>query len=282
MTKEYDINDLLDIMNTLRDPENGCPWDVEQSFKTIAPHTIEEAYEVEEAIENNDMAGLKDELGDLLFQTVFHSQMAKEENAFSFADVVQNISEKMVRRHPHVFGDTTIEDAEAQITAWEEQKAIERAAKAASTGKAASALDGVTSGLPALLRSVKLQNRAARVGFDWPETEQVIEKIQEECEELLVEVRSGADASRVEEEFGDLLFVITNLARHLNIEPETCLRRANRKFERRFKAVEEKLRAKRKTPEQSDLAEMDALWDEVKSDEKVKQQAISSAPLGTL
>ena len=282
MTKEYDINDLLDIMNTLRDPENGCPWDVEQSFKTIAPHTIEEAYEVEEAIENNDMAGLKDELGDLLFQTVFHSQMAKEENAFSFADVVQNISEKMVRRHPHVFGDTTIEDAEAQITAWEEQKAIERAAKAASTGKAASALDGVTGGLPALLRSVKLQNRAARVGFDWPETEQVIEKIQEECEELLVEVRSGADASRVEEEFGDLLFVITNLARHLNIEPETCLRRANRKFERRFKAVEEKLRAKRKTPEQSDLAEMDALWDEVKSDEKVKQQAISSAPLGTL
>ncbi|PCI64503.1 MAG: nucleoside triphosphate pyrophosphohydrolase [Kordiimonadales bacterium] len=268
MTKQYDINDLLDIMNRLRDPTNGCPWDVEQSFKTIAPYTIEEAYEVEEAIENNDMVSLKDELGDLLFQTVFHAQMAKEENAFSFADVVQNVSEKMVRRHPHVFGDTTVEDAEAQITAWEEHKAAERAAKAASTGKAPSALDGVTSGLPALLRSVKLQNRAARVGFDWPETEQVIEKIQEECSELLVEVRSGADASRVEEEFGDLLFVMTNLARHLNIEPETCLRSANRKFERRFKGVEEKLRAKGKSPEQSDLAEMDALWDEVKSDEK--------------
>jgi nucleoside triphosphate diphosphatase len=268
MSKSYNINDLLQIMAKLRDPEGGCPWDLEQNFISIAPYTIEEAYEVDEAIRANDMDGLRDELGDLLFQTVFHAQMASEAKAFDFGDVVQAVSEKMVRRHPHVFGDLSIKDADAQTASWERLKAKERADKAAKTSTAASALDGVTPGLPALLRAVKLQNRAARVGFDWPETEQVIDKIQEECAELLHEVQDGSDPQRVKEEFGDLLFVISNLARHFKLDPEECLRDANAKFERRFRSVEAKLTACGKTPEQSNLAEMDALWDVVKLEEK--------------
>jgi MazG family protein len=266
--QQYLMDDLLDIMSRLRDPENGCPWDVEQSFESIAPYTIEECYEVEEAIRNKDMDSLCDELGDLLFQTVFHAQMAKEQQSFQFSDVVQGVSEKMVRRHPHVFGEVSIEDADAQTAHWEEQKARERAEKAAKSGKIPSALDGVTPGLPALLRAIKLQNRAARVGFDWPETDQVLDKIQEECAELLHEVRSEAPRHKVKEEFGDLLFVISNLARHFKLDPEECLRDANAKFERRFRGVESKLHDMDKTPESSNLTEMDTLWDQVKREEK--------------
>jgi len=267
MKKQYDLEDLLAIMSKLRDPENGCPWDLEQTFETISPYTIEEAYEVDEAIRNKDMPALKDELGDLLFQTIFQAQIAKEEKFFTFQDVVHSISSKMVRRHPHVFGDVKIGNATEQTNAWEVQKATERAKKANSLGQPVSALDGVTVGLPALSRAVKLQNRAARVGFDWPETDQVIDKITEECTELYQEVEAGAAPLRVKEEFGDLLFVISNLGRHFNLDPEECLREANVKFERRFHAVEAKLWEQDKSPSQSSLEEMDALWDEVKKEE---------------
>jgi len=268
MTEKYSLDNLLEIMAKLRDPKTGCPWDIEQSFSTIAPYTIEEAYEVDEAIRDNDMDSLQDELGDLLFQTVFHAQMANEENLFSFQDVVDNVSKKMVRRHPHVFGRGEIESAEEQTRSWERIKAEERAQKAKRMGESSSALDGVSPSLPALLRAIKLQNRAARVGFDWPETEQVIDKIQEECTELLHEVRAGTDERKIKEEFGDLLFAISNLARHFNLDPEECLRRANSKFERRFRSIEHKLAAVDKRPEQSNLEEMDALWDAVKRDER--------------
>ncbi|MCK0071063.1 nucleoside triphosphate pyrophosphohydrolase [Kordiimonas laminariae] len=268
MSEKYTMNDLLDIMAKLRDREHGCPWDIEQNFQTIAPYTIEEAYEVDEAIRNNDMPALKDELGDLLFQTVFHTQMASEAELFTFEDVVQNVSEKMVRRHPHVFGDGTVEDADAQTKAWEEHKAAERKRKAQETGHTPSALDGVSLSLPSLQRALKLQNRAARVGFDWPETGQVIDKIQEECNELLYEVQNGGPEDKVKEEFGDLLFVISNLARHFKLDPEECLRSANAKFDRRFRNVEKKLTEIGKSPETSTLEEMDALWDEVKKEER--------------
>ncbi len=263
---------LLDIMKSLRDPETGCPWDIEQTFKTIAPYTIEEAYEVEEAIENNDIPSLKDELGDLLLQVVFQAQIAEDEGHFTFSDVVDGVCDKMVRRHPHVFGDTTIEDADAQTAAWEAQKALERAHKAKAKGETSSVLDGVTLGLPALLRAVKLQKRAARVGFDWPDTRFVFDKIREESEELATEMVKQSDGSEptveMVEEFGDLMFVYANLARHLKINPETALRSANRKFERRFHYIEEKLAQKNKDLADSDLEEMDSLWDEAKLHEK--------------
>lgn len=266
--KTYSMDDLLDIMRALRTPDSGCPWDLEQTFETIAPYTIEEAYEVEEAIRANDMDSLKDELGDLLFQAVFHARMAEEAEAFSFNDVVAAICDKMLRRHPHVFADGTIEDADAQTHAWEAQKAAERARKAAARGDTPSVLDDLTLGLPALLRAVKLQKRAARVGFDWPETLQVLDKMQEESAELVEAYQTGADQPHLKEEFGDLLFVMANLGRHLKIDPEEALRDANAKFERRFRGVEQKLIAHGKTPDRSDLAEMDALWDAVKAEEK--------------
>ena len=267
MSEQYQMNDLLAIMAQLRDPETGCPWDKEQSFETISPYTIEEAYEVDDAIRQKDYASLKDELGDLLFQTIFHSQIAEDKGLFNFSDVVNAISDKMVSRHPHVFGDATVKDADAQIDAWEEQKAKERAAKAVGNTPP-SALDGVALGLPSLLRALKLQNRAARVGFDWPETEQVLDKIKEETDELLFEVNNGMDEAKTKEEFGDLLFVMANLARHFKLDPEECLRLANSKFERRFRSVEDLLADKGKTPETSNLEEMDALWDQVKATEK--------------
>lgn len=267
----YSMDDLLEIMAKLRNPDGGCPWDVEQTFETIAPYTIEEAYEVDEAIRDGDMGSLKDELGDLLFQTVFHAQMAREEGHFAFGDVVQNVSEKMVRRHPHVFGNASIEDADAQVSAWETQKAMEREAKAKALGQQPSVLDGLTVGLPALLRAIKLQNRAARVGFDWPQTEQVLDKMQEETAELLEEYRDGTDKARLTEEFGDLLFVMANLARHMKIEPEEALRGANAKFERRFRRVESLLAENGKKPEDSTLTEMDALWDQAKAEEKAAE-----------
>ncbi|MDE1130521.1 MAG: nucleoside triphosphate pyrophosphohydrolase [Ascidiaceihabitans sp.] len=257
------IERLLEIMRRLRDPENGCPWDIEQTFDTIAPYTIEEAYEVADAIERKDWPELEGELGDLLLQTVYHTAMGEEDGNFSFQSVVRAISNKMVARHPHVFGDESCDkSAEQQTRDWEAIKAAERAGK-----KQGGALDGVAVGLPSLLRAYKLQNRAARVGFDWPSTDQVIDKIQEEAAEL-VEARDELTHEEMTEEFGDLMFVMANLARHLKIEPEEALRAANAKFTRRFEGVEAKLAEIGKTPAQSDLAEMDALWDAVKVDER--------------
>jgi len=254
---------LLEIMRRLRDPETGCPWDIAQDFKTIAPYTIEEAYEVADAIERESWGELKGELGDLLFQSVFHAQMAQEQGLFSFDDVADTMSDKMVARHPHVFGDETRDkSAEQQVKDWETVKAAERAGNAQQ-----GALEGVALGLPALLRAVKLQKRAARVGFDWPDISQVVDKIVEEAGELS-EARDTLGQQEIEEEFGDLLFVMANLARHLNIEPESALRQANIKFERRFAGVEAKLADLGKRPEQSSLEEMDALWDAVKVDER--------------
>lgn len=254
---------LLEIMRRLRDPETGCPWDIEQDFSTIAPYTIEEAYEVADAIERQEWGELKGELGDLLFQSVFHAQMAYEKGLFDFNDVADTMSDKMVARHPHVFGEESRDkSAEQQTKDWETIKAAERAGKAQQ-----GTLDGVAVGLPALLRAVKLQKRAARVGFDWPDVSHVLAKIVEESHEL-VEARDTLSQDEVEEEFGDLLFVMANLARHMNIEPESALRATNAKFTRRFEKVEAKLAERGKKPEHSDLAEMDALWDEVKAEEK--------------
>ncbi|CUJ32212.1 Nucleoside triphosphate pyrophosphohydrolase [Cognatishimia activa] len=254
---------LLEIMRRLRDPKTGCPWDIEQDFSTIAPYTIEEAYEVADAIEREAWDELKGELGDLLFQSVFHAQMAAEKGLFEFDDVADTMSDKMVARHPHVFGDESRDkSADQQTKDWETIKAAERAGKAQK-----GTLDGVAVGLPALLRAVKLQKRAARVGFDWPDTSHVLDKIVEESQEL-VEARDDLTQAEVEEEFGDLLFVMANLARHMGVEPEGALRSANAKFTRRFEKVEEKLADRGKSPVQSDLAEMDALWDEAKAEEK--------------
>ena len=258
------LSRLLEIMARLRDPDTGCPWDVEQTFATIAPYTIEEAYEVADAIEREAWDELKGELGDLLFQSVFHAQMAAEAGHFDFHDVANAMSDKMVARHPHVFGDdSNAKSAEQQTRDWETVKAAERAAKGTQ-----GALDDVAIGLPALLRAVKLQKRAARVGFDWPETTQVLDKIIEESREL-VEARDTLGQSEIEEEFGDLLFVMANLARHLKVDPEAALRAANAKFLRRFKGVEARLAEMGKHPEDSTLSEMDALWDAVKAAERV-------------
>lgn len=251
---------LMEIMRRLRDPETGCPWDIEQDFASIAPYTIEEAYEVADAIERGEMGELRDELGDLLLQVVYHSQMAQEAGFFGFEDVVDSISTKMYRRHPHVFGDESRDKSAAQQVAdWEAIKAAEREGKPETV----SVLDGVAAGLPALTRAVKLQNRAARVGFDWPETGMVLDKIIEESGEL-VEARDSLGEEEIAEEFGDLMFVMANLARHLDIEPETALRSANAKFIRRFNMVEDLLKARGKAPEHSNLEEMDALWNEAK------------------
>ncbi len=257
------IERLLEIMRRLRDPKTGCPWDIEQDFDSIAPYTIEEAYEVADAIERRDWPELEGELGDLLLQSVYHTAMGEEQGLFSFQSVVRNISNKMVARHPHVFGNESRDkSAEQQTADWEAIKASERAGK-----EQKGALDGVAVGLPSLLRAYKLQKRAARVGFDWPETGDVIAKIAEEAEEL-VEARDTLTEAEQFEEFGDLMFVMANLGRHLGIEPEAALRAANAKFIRRFEGVEAKLKELGKTPDQSDLAEMDALWDAVKQDEK--------------
>ncbi|WP_295315061.1 nucleoside triphosphate pyrophosphohydrolase [Roseobacter sp.] len=257
--KDAGIDRLLEIMRRLRDPQTGCPWDIEQTFDTIAPYTIEEAYEVADAIERRAWNELEGELGDLLLQTVYHTAMGEEEGRFSFQSVVTAISDKMVARHPHVFGDETRDkSAEQQSADWETIKAAERAGEAQK-----GTLDGVAVGLPSLLRALKLQKRAARVGFDWPSTDEVIDKIREEAAEL-VEARDTLSQSEIEEEFGDLLFVMANLGRHLGLDPEAALRAANAKFTRRFEGVEARLAAMGKTPAESDLAEMDALWDAVK------------------
>jgi ATP diphosphatase len=253
---------LVAIMARLRDPARGCPWDLEQDFASIAPYTIEEAYEVAEAIAEDDMPALRDELGDLLFQSVYHAQLARERGAFDFDDVARAISDKMIRRHPHVFGaESRDKSADQQTRDWEKIKAAERAGKP----EAKSALDGVAAGLPALTRAVKLQNRAARVGFDWPDIGGVLAKITEEADELAEARNSGEGAERLAEEYGDLLFVMANLARHLAIDPEAALRAANAKFTRRFKAIESDLATQGRGPADSDLAEMDALWNAAKA-----------------
>ena len=260
---------LLEIMARLRDPQSGCPWDIEQDFDTIAPYTIEEAYEVADAIERRAWGELSGELGDLLLQTVYHAQMASEAGHFDFDAVVRAISDKMVARHPHVFGDESRDkSAEDQTRDWERMKAAERAGKAER-----GTLDGIAAGLPALTRAVKLQNRAARVGFDWPSTDEVIDKITEEARELN-EARETLSAEETFEEFGDLLFVIANLARHLKLDPEAALRAANAKFTRRFQSIEAELAARGKRPEDSNLAEMDALWDAAKLAEKAKNASV--------
>lgn len=254
---------LLEIMRRLRDPETGCPWDIEQDFASIAPYTIEEAYEVADAIERENWDDLKGELGDLLLQTVYHTQMGAEAGLFDFDAVANAISDKMVFRHPHVFGDESRDkSAEQQTRDWEKMKAQERAA-----ANAAGVLDGVAAGLPALTRAVKLQKRAARVGFDWPSTDEVLDKIVEESQEL-VQAKSQKSQNEIEEEFGDLLFVVANLARHLDIDPEAALRRTNAKFIKRFQYIEARLSEKNKTPHESDLDEMDALWTDAKAEEK--------------
>ncbi|HNB28524.1 MAG TPA: nucleoside triphosphate pyrophosphohydrolase [Alphaproteobacteria bacterium] len=259
---------LLEIMAKLRDPQGGCPWDLEQSFRTIVQHTIEEAYEVADAIEQDDLESLKSELGDLLFQTVFYAQMAREAGSFDMADVIRGLNDKMIKRHPHVFGQVSIADAEQQTHAWEKQKAEERAAQAAAKGLKPSAIDGVIPGLPALTRAEKLQKRAARVGFDWPEPAQVLDKIAEETQEIRAALEEKLPRDSVAEEIGDLLFAVVNLARHLQIDSEGALRAANRKFERRFRRVEDILHAQGKEPAGSTLDEMGAAWVQAKQEER--------------
>ena len=252
------IDRLLSIMARLRNRENGCPWDLEQSFKTIAPYTVEEAYEVADAIDRDDLPQLRDELGDLLFQVVFHAQMAREVGAFSFDDVVSAICDKMERRHPHVFGDARISDADAQTVAWEEHKRKERAAKGASV------LADVPVALPALTRANKLGKRAAQVGFEWPDVAGALDKLEEEVAELRHEIRASAHRAAIEDEAGDLLFSVVNVCRYLKVDPETALKHANAKFERRFRYVEDRLREQGRTPEGATLEEMDRLWEEGK------------------
>jgi MazG family protein len=259
---------LLAIMVRLRAPEGGCPWDVAQTFATVAPYTIEEAYEVADAIVRDDRAALKDELGDLLFQVVFHARMAEEAGAFTFADVVEAICDKMIRRHPHVFAGVKIADAEAQTAAWEKQKAEERA-RAAKPGERVSVLDGLPEGMPALKQAEKFQRRAARVGFDWTEAKDVVGKIREELDEVTQEFEAATqDKARLTDEVGDLLFACVNLARKANIDPGMALRGTNHKFSRRFRRVEALLAEQGRTPEQASLEEMEALWVKAKHEER--------------
>ncbi len=263
------LSDLLAVMAALRTPGTGCPWDLEQTFATIAPYTIEEAYEVADAIAHDDIAGLKDELGDLLLQVVYHARMAQEQDAFAFDDVVDAIARKMIRRHPHVFGTAEERAAGAAPGFWDRIKAQEKGDEA-STG---SLLDEVPTALPALTRAIKLQSKAAKVGFDWPSLSPVLAKLKEELAELedaIAKSAAGSETSAraIDEEFGDVLFVVANLARHLKLDPEASLRAANQKFVRRFRYIEERLAADGRTPSDSDLAEMDALWDDAKAKER--------------
>ena len=278
MTPSKDISRLIEIMAALRAPGAGCPWDLKQTFATIAPYTIEEAYEVADAIARADLDDLKGELGDLLFQVVYHARMAEERDAFAFADVVEAITAKMIRRHPHVFGTPQERAAGAAPGFWERAKQAEKMSPAKPANDTAGRLlDDVPAALPALTRAVKLQSKAAKVGFDWPSLAPVLAKLREELAELEAEIAGarpgGSDTGSVgpeaiEEEFGDLLFVIANVARHLKIDPESALRAANEKFIRRFRHIEARLAEQGRSPAQSTLAEMDALWDEAKGKER--------------
>ena len=276
MTPSRDIARLLDIMAALRTPKTGCPWDLAQNFSTIAPYTLEEAYEVGDAIARGDLTDLREELGDLLLQVVFHARMAQEQGAFDFGDVVQGITEKLIRRHPHVFGDERVAGDEREHTPqaveglWERIKAQEKAAR-----KGAAADDGALAGVPvafpALTRALKLQAKASKVGFDWNDPRMVLRKIREEADEIEAELdRAERDDAATAAEVGDLLFAVVNLARHLRADPEAVLRQTNAKFEHRFAAIERALAARGKSPQQSTLAEMDALWNEAKAQEKLR------------
>jgi ATP diphosphatase len=276
MTPSRDISRLLEIMAALRTPGSGCPWDLEQSFATIAPYTIEEAYEVADAIARRDLMDLREELGDLLLQVVFHARMAQEKNAFDFGDVVAGITEKLIRRHPHVFGDAGKLTPEAVAGLWERIKTQEKAQRAASrpdakAGTPAGALAGVPVTLPALTRALKLQAKASKVGFDWNDPLAVLEKIREEADEIEAEIAAG-NRPKAGYEVGDLLFAVVNLARHVDADPEAMLRATNLKFEQRFAAIEHALAQRGKSPQQASLEEMDALWDEAKAAEKVKPE----------
>ncbi len=259
------IQELIRVMAALRDPDTGCPWDREQTFPTLVPHTIEEAYEVADVIEREAYAELKGELGDLLFQVVFHAELANEQGWFDFDDVAAAITEKLVSRHPHVFADTVYSDLHEQTLAWENLKRQERLARGESVD---SGLDGISFGQPALSRANKLQKRAAQVGFDWSELAPVLDKINEELDEVRSEIDAGAEPGRVEHEVGDLLFSCVNLARKLKIDPEQAVRGANQRFERRFRAIEQILRERGTSPSETELAEMDRLWDQVKRQEQ--------------
>jgi ATP diphosphatase len=256
--KPATMQTLLDIMDCLRHPDNGCPWDRQQDFRSIAPYTIEEACEVVDAIEQEDKAGLQDELGDLLFQVVFHARMASEAGWFDFSDVVRGICDKMVRRHPHVFAGAEIADAYAQTHAWEAHKQQERGATPGSV------LDGVPLALPALMRADKLQKKASRAGFDWPDIRGVFDKVKEEMEELRAEIEDGLDREAIEDEAGDLLFAVVNLVRHAGAEPESALRRANRKFTRRFQQLEQLCHETGTSVAETDLDTLDWYWEQVK------------------
>ena len=274
MKPSRDIVRLLDIMAALRTPGSGCPWDLEQTFASIAPYTIEEAHEVADAIAHGDLADLREELGDLLLQVVFHARMAEEQAAFDFGDVVQAITEKLIRRHPHVFGDARALSPEAVKGQWDRIKAEEKAERAARRGTSmeAGALAGIPGGLPALARAMKLQTNAGKVGFDWNDPLAVLAKIREEADEIAHEIAAGDDA-RAGVEVGDLLFAVVNLARHLKVDPEMALRGTNVKFERRFAAIEQALAARGKRPEVATLAEMDDLWNAAKEAEKAAEKA---------
>lgn len=275
MKPSSDISRLLDIMAALRTPETGCPWDLDQDFASIIPYTIEEAYEVADAIERGDLADLRDELGDLLLQVVFHARMAEEQGAFAFPDVVEAITRKLIRRHPHVFGDTKNLSPTEVKNLWDSIKREERAERRASREKLgmppeaheAGFLGGIPTALPALTRAQKLTAKAAKVGFDWPDAGQVIDKIHEELEEVK-EASSSGDRDRIEDEIGDLLFSVTNLARHFSIDPERALRRTNSKFERRFRAVEEALKEQDRSLDEASLEEMEELWVRAKQAER--------------
>lgn len=251
-------------MSRLRDPETGCAWDIKQTFDTIAPYTIEEAYEVADAVARNDMPDLQDELGDLLLQVVFHAQMASEQNTFTFDDVARSIVDKLIRRHPHIFGDRTITDANEVKAMWEEVKASERAAKNPNDDQ--SALAGIAIAMPALIRAEKIQSRAARVGFDWPDVEPVWAKLNEEIGEVREAVRTDKKEA-VEDEIGDLLFTVVNLARHLRVDPEAALARSNAKFVKRFRHVELLAQVEQSDVSDMSLAALDALWDKAKKDD---------------
>lgn len=262
------MNRLLEVMSRLRDPESGCPWDKEQTFNSILPFTIEEVYEVAEAIKRGDMAGLCDELGDLLFQIVFYAQMGREAGHFDFDDIVGNVVEKLIRRHPHVFDDRRAMTAQEQRVAWEQHKLDERRKKNGEPAHDPSVLDGIAFGMPSFIRAVKLQTRAASVGFDWPETQSVLDKVAEEITEVQEVLESGADRDRLLHEIGDLLLAVTNLARHVEVDPEFALHQANKRFEQRFRRIESCLVRQGRNLHETSLDEMEALWQQVKLQEK--------------
>jgi ATP diphosphatase len=274
----HDIQRLIEIMAALRTPGTGCPWDLKQDFSTIAPYTIEEAHEVADAIARGDLEDLKDELGDLLLQVVFHARMAQEQSAFEFGDVVQSITEKLIRRHPHVFGDTTNLTPDQVKGLWDKIKAEEKAERALRRGSddETGALAGIPSGLPALARALKLQQKASKVGFDWNDPRAVLAKIREEADEIEAAL-DQMDRDAASDEIGDLMFALVNLARHLDVDADAALRATNTKFERRFRSIEAALTKLGKTPDQATLAEMDALWDEAKAAERQNQDRVQDA-----